>query len=192
VTNGHVLFSTGDPTGDVCFVLSGRFSIIRYSVKGYEVRLSTLGPGEWVGEMAALSAQPRSAFVIAAKDSTVATISKGKFLNLMQTNGHFATKIAQLLSARLNEASQRMFEFAASNSEDRVYSEVFRLSAPAVRPEIRTIEPAPSVTEIAARLSMARETASRAISRLEKMRLLDRQAHVWQVTVPSEIAHNTR
>lgn len=192
VANAHILVSAGDPLGDVYFILSGQFSVIKYSANGYEVRLGTLGSGEWVGEMAALNNNRRSAFVVAAQDSLIAAMSKQNFLKLMASHGAFSTKIAQLLSHRLDEASQRMFEFVASSSEDRVYSEVIRLSTPANQAEIRTVRPAPSVTEIAARLSMARETASRAINRLEKMRLLNRDTNVWKITVPPEVAQKAR
>ena len=190
VPRENALVSAGDPQGDVYFILTGSFSIIRYSVSGYEVRLNTLVKGDWVGEMAALNETPRSAFVIAVEDSLVAAMPRQGFLGLMNEYSGFSTRIAKLLSNRLVETSRRMFEFAAVSSSDRVYSEMIRLSAPASDIETRLVTPPPSVTELAARLSMARETASRAISRLEKMRLLIREPSCWQIIVPPQILNN--
>ena len=131
--------------------------------------------------MAVLSTKERSADVIAAKAGAIATLPAEAFLELMVANGVFATKIARVLCERLLETSQRMFEFASATSHDRVYAEIVRLSASEPQSNERLISPAPSVTELAARLSMARETASRTLSQLEKMRLLVREPSAWRI-----------
>lgn len=183
IPRDQLLLSAGDAGLTVHFTLAGAFSVLRYSTNGNEVRLSTLRASSWIGEMAALSGKPRSAFVIAAENGLVATLSTSDFLGLMEAHGTFATKIASLLCERLDETSQRMFEFASASSPDRVYAEMMRLSSPNGNPDVRYISPAPSVTEIAARLSMARETASRTLGQLEKMRLLKREPAIWRIVV---------
>lgn len=188
VSVGETLMSEGDAPRDVLLILSGTISIVVYSTNGHEVRLSTLGPGEWVGEMAVLNDHPRTAFAIAAEDGRVAVISATIFTQLMETYGGFAAQIARLLSERVAETSQRMFEFAAFSSSGRVYAEVIRLSVPGPDSEERHLRPPPSVTELAARLSIARETASRVVSRLERMQLLTREPEKWRVLAPQRLS----
>jgi CRP-like cAMP-binding protein len=87
------------------------------------------------------------------------------------------------------ETSRRMFEFAAFSSYGRIYAEVIRRSKPGPDTEERHVSPAPSITELAAQLSVARETASRAISRLERMHLLARETKHWRVLAPEKLAN---
>ena len=79
------------------------------------------------------------------------------------------------------ETSRRMFEFAAFSSYGRIYAEVIRRSKPGPDTEERHVSPA--------QLSVARETASRAISRLERMHLLARETKHWRVLAPEKLAN---
>src|SRR5262245_61872061 len=61
----EVLFHEGDP-GQVMYLLrSGRVKIVLVGPDGAETILHILGPGEWVGEMALLDGEPRSATAVA-------------------------------------------------------------------------------------------------------------------------------
>lgn len=185
---GNTLIREGDLTGDVFMILSGRVSIVIYSPNGHEVRLGALGPGEWVGEMAALNGGNRSAFAVVAEPARLASFSAAKFISFMESDSHFATKMARLLSQRLADTSLRMFEFAAFSAAGRVYAEMIRMSKPEDDTEERHLVPAPSVTELAARLSLTRETTSRVISRLERMQLLVRDPRHWRVLAPETLS----
>src|SRR5437763_1322577 len=66
----HVL-SQGEE-GDALFVIaSGRAKVVLFGENGREVTLSTLGPGDFVGEMAMLASVPRSANVVALEPMTL-------------------------------------------------------------------------------------------------------------------------
>ena len=185
---GETLLLEGDHSNDVFLLLEGTIAIILYSLNGHEVRLNTLDSGNWLGEMAALNTSERTAFAVVSENGCAAVLPARSFLGLMESNGKFATRVAQQLSKRLAYTSKRMFEFAAFSSPGRIYSEIIRLSVPGDDSEERHIIPAPSVTELAARLSVARETASRAINRLEKMRLLVRYQQSWKVLAPERLS----
>jgi NTE family protein len=68
ISGGTILFQAGD-AGDAAFVLAaGRLAV--YLDTGTGSRLTAqIGPGELVGEMALISGEPRSATVIALRDS---------------------------------------------------------------------------------------------------------------------------
>ena len=185
---GQMLMAEGEAPQDVHLILSGRVSVVVYSSNGHQVHLSTLHPGDWVGEMAVLSGRKRSAYAVAADAVQVAAFSPKFFLDAMEQNGDFAIRISKLLSERVAETSRRMFEFAAFSSYGRIYAEVIRRSKPGADAEERYVSPAPTITELAAHLSVARETVSRAIGRLERMHLLAREPEHWRVLAPSRLA----
>ena len=185
---GQILVAEGDTPQDVLLILSGSVSVVVYSSNGHQVHLSTLRPGDWVGEMAVLSGGKRSAYAIASERAQVAAFSPSFFLDSMEQNGDFATRIARLLSERIEQTSHRMFEFAAFSSNGRIYAEIIRRSKPGADAEERHVSPAPTITELAAHLSVARETVSRAIGRLERMQLLAREQKHWRVLAPSQLA----
>lgn len=187
---GETLLIGGAAASEVLLVLRGEVSIINYSESGHAVRLSTLKEKEWVGEVSVLNRGDRTAFAIAAEAGRVASLPGRKFLSLMNDHGDFATRIAGLLSRRVAETSRRMFEFATLPVPERVYAELVRLSAPSTKSGEHSIFPAPSVTELAARLSIARETTSRAVTRLERMKLLARETSVWRVMAPEGFLTN--
>lgn len=185
---GETLMIGGAAASEVLLILQGEVSIINYSESGHAIRLSTLKETEWVGEVSVLNRGTRTAFAIAANAGRIASLPANKFLSLMHQHGDFSTKIAKLLGLRLTETSRRMFEFATLPAPDRVYAELVRLSVQDTNSSDQLISPAPSVTELAARLSIARETTSRAVTRLERMKLLSRDAVRWRVKVPEGVS----
>jgi len=76
--DGHVLVAEGDPGDAFYLVLDGRVGISR---AGGHVR--DLGPGEFLGEIALVDGQVRSATAIAATPVRVATIRREAFSDLM-------------------------------------------------------------------------------------------------------------
>ena len=75
VPAGATLVREGDP-GDAYFVISaGRFEI-RHGARV----ISTVGPGDGVGEIALLRAVPRTASVVAIEDGSVYSLDSGAFL----------------------------------------------------------------------------------------------------------------
>ena len=76
--SGDTLFREGDP-GDALYVLiRGRLRVLVAGPSG-DTLVAEIGRGEVVGEMALLSGAPRSATVIATRDSRLIRLSKAAF-----------------------------------------------------------------------------------------------------------------
>src|SRR5262245_21777703 len=60
---GHAFVRQGDYAGTFCVILEGLASAVRDEPGGGSVGLGTMGPGQWFGEMSALSDQPAIATV---------------------------------------------------------------------------------------------------------------------------------
>ncbi|MBZ0118243.1 MAG: cyclic nucleotide-binding domain-containing protein, partial [Sandaracinaceae bacterium] len=97
---GETIVREGE-VGDALFViLHGRVSVLRGGS-----RLATLGPGETVGEMAVLDAEPRSATVRADEETAVLVIASEDFYEVLREQVEIAEGVIRTLTRRLREAN---------------------------------------------------------------------------------------
>ena len=113
---GDVIFREGDRGDFVCFVVDGRLEVAKSSSLGDDSVMSSLGPGDTLGEMAVIDEFPRSATVIAAEKTRLLTLSRGNFDSLVENYPDIGNKmlkaIARLLSKHLRKTTTLLAEFA--------------------------------------------------------------------------------
>ncbi len=73
--SGGVLFHQGEHSDDVYFVLSGRLLALA-EANGESKILGEIGRGETVGELALFTGEPRSASIVALRDSSVVKVTR--------------------------------------------------------------------------------------------------------------------
>jgi predicted acylesterase/phospholipase RssA/CRP-like cAMP-binding protein len=100
---GDILFRRGDPGNAAYTVLSGRLRVIDDTAG--ERALNEIGAGEIVGEMALLSAERRSATILAVRDSLLARLPAAAFHRLIERQPAVLRRISALLSERLRQHS---------------------------------------------------------------------------------------
>ena len=101
----QTLFTAGDP-GDGCYrVESGLLKVTVMSASGRERILAILGPGALVGELAMIDAQPRSASVVAARNSKLSYISRLTFEKVSEAHPEVYRHIVNLLVRRLRDTN---------------------------------------------------------------------------------------
>lgn len=102
-----------DEAGDTfCLIVEGRAKVQTVSINGKEIILSTLGPGEFFGEMAILEGEPRSASVVAAEPLELLMLAKEDFLELLEQSFSVSRALLTALSSRLRRASGRIESLA--------------------------------------------------------------------------------
>jgi CRP-like cAMP-binding protein len=95
---GDVLFESGD-MGDALYVLvDGGVEV----VKGGEV-IARLGPGECVGEMAALDYEPRSATVRASGSTHMVRLERNDLMDLLTDYPELVRSLAAVLVQRIRK-----------------------------------------------------------------------------------------
>src|SRR6516164_4713005 len=100
LTSEQVLFLAGD-AGEGCYrIEKGLLKVSMVASSGAERILSILGPGAIVGELAVLDGLPRSASVLALRDSELLFVSKAKF-DQYTHNQH----LLMLLASRLRDTN---------------------------------------------------------------------------------------
>jgi CRP-like cAMP-binding protein len=106
---GDVLIQEGAVGSDVFLMISGRCEVRRRVGKRDKV-LATLEPGQFFGEMAVLSPDPRTATVGAVDDVRVLVLSAWEFQMALQDNAALAAQIAKGLAQRLRDAEEEIVE----------------------------------------------------------------------------------
>ncbi len=107
---GDIVFREGDPSDSVFRLLSGEVEIIK-ELRGREIALGRVGPGEYFGEMGVIEGRPRSATVKAVTTLEVETIERHDFLHRVSEDAETAFELMQRLSERLHTLDDA---FAAS------------------------------------------------------------------------------
>lgn len=100
--------------GDAMYlVLEGELRV-RLMINGKETILTALGPGEFFGEMALFDRGPRSADVVANKDSVLLKISAASFEKLLnlapELAAPFLLSMSKTLAARIRADNKRLKE----------------------------------------------------------------------------------
>ena len=89
---------------------SGSVAISRPAPEGGEINLAVLEPGEFFGEMALLSQQPRSANVKAREDCIVLRINAASLRDLLNRHPEILAGIFMMLSERLRDLAARVVD----------------------------------------------------------------------------------
>ncbi len=93
-------FITQDHAGEACYIVqSGRCRVVIEKSDCCHM-ISRIGPGEFVGEMALLTGERRSAHVIAESDVELWTISRDSFQGLIDAYPEVGTFLTEIMAER--------------------------------------------------------------------------------------------
>lgn len=96
---GDVLFYEGDP-GDALYVIV-EGEVIVQTEGPPRVQMARLGPGEFIGEVALMTDQPRSATVTAADDSELLRVDRATLAHVLAEHGEVLAAVLRFVRDRL-------------------------------------------------------------------------------------------
>jgi len=173
---GETVIERGSETRDVHFIVAGAVNIVNFSLSGREVTYATLRAGDCVGELSAIDGEPRSATVVAAEPSLLASLAAKDFLDLLQHRVEVTFRILERLAKMVRGGDIRIMELSTLAATQRVFAELLRMAEPDTAvPGLWVIHPLPPLREIASRVSTTRETVARALSQLYPSGLIRRK-----------------
>lgn len=108
----EVVFDEGEEGHAIYIILEGTVAITR-TRNGVVSEVARLGVGEFFGELALLDGAPRSADARAAENARLAVFFRDDFLELLDTHGRIASKIARQLARHIG-ARMRAMALAAN------------------------------------------------------------------------------
>jgi CRP/FNR family cyclic AMP-dependent transcriptional regulator len=142
VNPGEIIFSEGE-TGDQMFIIQeGRVKITK-NIGGREHVLSTMGKGDFFGEMAIVNNVPRTATVTAMTAVQLLAFNREGFQSMVTKNSKIALNIIDKLCRRLQNMNTQIQHLVKNNSKGLValnLNYAFRGSEPGVLQMDRTIE----------------------------------------------------
>jgi CRP/FNR family transcriptional regulator, cyclic AMP receptor protein len=167
--NSVILFE--DDPGDALYIVSsGQVKVVLIGEDGREVILSVLGDGDFFGEMSLIDDEPRSAHVIAMKDSHLLVLRRDDFQVQLQQHPSVALKLLRVLVQRLRRADEKIGSLVLLDVNGRVAQLLLDLAEESGGPRITR-----KLTHhtIAQMIGSSRETVSRAMRELVERGLID-------------------
>ncbi len=96
---GDVLFREGEPSDALYVVVEGELSVQQEGPPRVETQ--RLGPGTFIGEVALMTDQPRSATVVVAQHSEILKIDRGTLARVLANHGELLTAVLRFVRDRL-------------------------------------------------------------------------------------------
>jgi CRP-like cAMP-binding protein len=103
---GQEIYAQGDPANSVYIIVSGRAEAVTHSPDGRQTRtLSIMGKGDFFGDLAVLTGQPRLASVRTVEPTKVMQFEKLAFVKMMEKVPKVGAFFARNLARRLHQTS---------------------------------------------------------------------------------------
>jgi CRP-like cAMP-binding protein len=102
---GATVFRQGDPGGSLYVIRAGRVRVLKES-NGRRRMVTTLGPGDFFGELAVVTGQPRSATVEVLEDAELLRVPADKLEEMISGRGEVAIRLIRHLAERLDGANR--------------------------------------------------------------------------------------
>lgn len=116
-----IIIKEGDPSTDLYYIVEGSVTVIVEDVKGREIVLAYLNPGDFFGEIGLFDDQhKRSAFVRAKTKCEIAKVSYEHLKSLQSIFPVILFNIASQLAIRLRKTSRKVSDLAFTDVQGRV------------------------------------------------------------------------
>ena len=116
-----IIIKEGDPSTDLYYIIEGSVTVIVEDVKGKEIVLAYLNPGDFFGEIGLFDDQhKRSAFVRAKTKCEIAKVSYEHLKSLQDIFPVILFNIASQLAIRLRKTSRKVSDLAFTDVQGRV------------------------------------------------------------------------
>ncbi len=173
---GHreMLIEQGDDDKSVFLIVEGTAKVVRWTENGDDTWLSNLNEGDLVGEIAPLIDTARTSSVIANGRLLAAQINGTDFLALLKSFPDLSLALNRLLALRLKQTSDQLVAQVREDAAQRLHTYLTTISEPLPdRPGSRILREPPTVSLMGQRIHTTRETASRMLTKLKEMNLVE-------------------
>ncbi len=124
---GQTIFAAGEPGSNVILIESGRVEVSITSITGRKSVLAHMGPGEVLGEIAALDGGTRSADSVAANKVTGLVLARENVLAFVSERPEIARAVIVELCLKVRNASEMFLTQSVIEGEPRLARGLIRL-----------------------------------------------------------------
>jgi CRP-like cAMP-binding protein len=188
----EVLFLASDP-GDGCYRIDeGLLKVSMMSRSGTERILAFMGPSSIVGELSMIDGRPRSAAVVAVRDSALSFLSRPAFEAFAQKRPEIYKSLVTLLATRLRETDTVIAAGSFLPLKGRVASTLLELAdhfGHDVGSGRVVIRQKIGQSDIAAMAGIARENVSRILNDWKRRKLVSRLSGYYCLENKAQLEH---
>ncbi|MBD0419161.1 Crp/Fnr family transcriptional regulator [Streptomyces sp. NPDC052309] len=165
-----ILLHQREPSSHVLFLVQGWTKVTAAAANGYEALLALRGPGDVVGESAALTGRPRSATVTALEPVRAVAVEHQRFKDFLNRSPSASFALLGLTADRTRAADRRRLEFASMSVRERFAALLLDLSRTHGRPTDAGIELSVPLSkqELAGSVGASREMVQRLLKELRE------------------------
>ena len=157
------LFRQGEAGDSILLIDSGHVKIVTGAAGGSTALLGVRGPGDLVGELAAVTSRTRSASVIALEPVRGYTLDSGSFLRLLAENQARMLGLFRSVIDKLNESDRWRAEFGSLTVRRRIAKMLVELVDDSYRDESGDYVVPLSQQDLADAVGSSREACAKAL-----------------------------
>jgi len=165
---GTTVFRQGDLGGSMYVIRAGKVRVLK-ETRGRQRVVTTLGPGDFFGEMAVVTGRPRSATAEVIKEAELLKVPADKLQEMVAGTGEIAIRLIRHLAERLENANRFIDVLLEDDITARVVLELQEVL------ETADGSSAPDVTDkdLALKLGVEKNEVRAALRRLTRVGVVD-------------------
>jgi len=105
LSRGATVFRQGDPGGSMYVIRAGKVRVLK-DTQGRQRVVTTLGPGDFFGEIAVVTGRPRTATIEVLEDVELLRVPADKLQEMVSGTGEVAIRLIRHLAERLENANR--------------------------------------------------------------------------------------
>jgi CRP/FNR family transcriptional regulator, cyclic AMP receptor protein len=169
------LIHQADEGGPVVLLLEGRVKIAVSTKSGRHAMVAIRGPGDLIGELAAIDDSPRSTMVTTLEPVEALVVPRSEFAALLEEHPRMALAILRIVARRLRYADAQQAQFATHDVVGRLAHRLMELSERFGTPGEDGIEITMPLSqeELAGWVGASREAVSKAFHLLRSLQIVE-------------------
>ena len=173
--SGEMIYLSGDPAKRLYVVAAGKVKLLRHTLKGKDVLLDILQPGEFFGSLSALGDDEYTETAQAQTDACILGIDSDSFRKILDSHPRVALKVLDTMAERLKSAQEMVRQLSVHSVERRIAYTLLKLGEKLGQEgEVGLLIQVPlSREDLAQMTGMSPETASRVLSQFQKDGLIE-------------------
>lgn len=161
IAKGQVIFFQSDP-GDALFIVrSGSVAILLVHFDGREMIINEVSPGDYFGELAVLTQNPRTTSAVALRPVELVVVPGQVFMSCLETDAGLVRRLLEAMAARLSASTERESLLAFLDAQARLAVILLKLDTRWQESGYIVI----SQAELAARSGLTRQTVAKILGR---------------------------
>ena len=168
LSGGTTVFRQGDPGGSMYVIRAGKVRVLKES-QGRQRVVTTLGSGDFFGEMAVVTGQPRSATAEVVEEAELLKVPANKLQEMVAGTGEVAIRLIRHLAERLENANR----FIDLLLEDDITARVILELQEALEGTEGSAAPDITDTDLALKLGVERNEVRIALRRLTRVGVVE-------------------